>query len=81
MSPKFFFHKMREVAGLMKIIRAKVTGNRKDRVEGVNNALNAMEDEKKVYLDEKREALNEKQPQAGQEKVLREAGGQDISAI
>ena len=81
MSPKFFFHKMREVASFMKIIRGKVTGKRKDRVDGVNDALNAMEDEKKIYLDEKREALNEKQPQAGQEKVLREAGGQDISAI
>lgn len=71
MSPKFFFHKMREVASFLKIMRGKVTGNQKDRVEGVDDALNAMKDEKKVYLDEKREALNEMQPQAGQ----------DISAI
>ncbi len=81
MSPKFFFHKMREVASFLKIMRGKVTGNKKDRVEGVDDALNAMKDEKKVYLDEKREAINEKQPQAGQDKVLRESGGQDISAI
>lgn len=80
MSPKFFFHKMREVASFLKIMRGKATGNKKDRVEGVDDALNAMKDEKKVYLDEKREALNQ-QPQAGQDKVLRESGGQDISAI
>lgn len=81
MSPKFFFHKMREVASFLKIMKGKAIGSKKDRAEGVDDALNAMEDEKKVYLDEKREALNEKQPQAGQDKVLRESGGQDISAI
>ena len=80
MSPKFFVHKMREVASFLKIMRGKVTGNKKDRVEGVDDALNAMKDEKKVYLDERRDALNQ-QPQAGQDKVLRESGGQDISAI
>lgn len=80
MSPKFFAHKMREVASFLKIMKGKVTGNKKDRVEGVDDALNAMKDEKKVYMDEKREALNE-QPQAGQDKVYRESGGQDISAI
>ncbi len=80
MKLKFFFHKMREVGSFLKIMRGKVTGNTKDRVEGVDDALKAMKDEKEQYLDEKQQALN-KQPQASQEKVLRESGGQDISAI
>lgn len=80
MSPKFFFHKMREVASFLQIMKGKATGNKKDRVKGVDNALNAMKDEKQVYLDEKQQALNE-MPEAGQDKVLRESGGQDISAI
>jgi hypothetical protein len=75
MSPKFFFHKMREVASFLKIMRGKATGNKKDRLEGVDDALNAMKNEKKFYLDENQ------QPQSGQDKVLRESGGQDISAI
>lgn len=70
MSPKFFFHKMREVASFLKIMKGKASGNKKDRVKGVDNALNAMRDEKEVYLDEKRQALNEMP-----------ATGQDISAI
>lgn len=39
------------------------------------------EEAKILYRKERDEALNSKQPDAGQEKVLREAGGQDISAI
>lgn len=80
MNPKFFFHKMREVGSFFKIMKGKATGNKKDRVDGVDEALNAMKDEKDVYLDEKQKALKG-QPEAGQDKVLRESGGQDISAI
>ena len=80
MSPQFFIHKMREVASFLKIMRGKATGNKKDRVVGADNALRAMKDEKEVYLDERRQALNEI-PKAGKDKVLRESGGQDISAI
>lgn len=80
MNPKFFFHKMREVRSFFKIIKGKVIGSKKDRVNGVDDALKAMNDERQVYLDEKQKALHE-QPQSGQEKVFRESGGQDISAI
>lgn len=51
-------------------MRGKATGNKKDRVEGVDAASDEMKDEKQVYLDGKRQALNE-MPQSGQ----------DISAI
>jgi hypothetical protein len=71
MFPKFFKHKMREVKSFLRIMRGKASGNKDDRVKGVDQALDAMEDERKVYQQEKQEALREKQPEAGQ----------DISAI
>lgn len=73
MKPEFFFHKMREVKSFLQIMRGRITGSKKDRVEGVNNALNAMKDEREVYLDEKREAKTG-------DKVQRESG-RDVSAI
>jgi|GEM_PF-4429180 len=81
MFPTFFKHKMREVKSFLKIVRGKASGSKEDRVKGVDQALDAMDDERKVYQQEKQEALREKQPEAGQDKVLRESGGQDISAI
>jgi len=77
MSPKFFVHKMKEVARFLEIMRGKVFGTKKDRVQVDDEAIS---DEKKVYLDKKRQALDE-MPQAGQDKVYRNTGGQDISAI
>ena len=82
MNAKFFFHKMREVKNFLKIVRGKAKGEPHDRVKGVDGALNAMEDEKRVYLEEKNKALQEeREARTPQDKVLRESGGQDISAI
>lgn len=72
MNIKFFLHKMREVGSFLKIVKGKATGDSKQRLEGVDDALNAMKDEKQDYEEEKSKA---------QDKVLRESGGQDISAI
>ncbi|HXH30910.1 MAG TPA: hypothetical protein VNJ01_08870 [Bacteriovoracaceae bacterium] len=86
MSPKFFFHKMREVASFLQIMKGKLTGSDAERVRGVDNALDAMKDEKKVYLDEKADALkkgsssSKRKPKSSNDKVIRESG-QDISAI
>jgi len=77
MFPEFFKNKMREVGSFLKIMRGKATGNDQKRQEGVDDALNAMRDEKQVYLNEKREA----QRGVDSDKVIRESGGQDISAI
>lgn len=92
MFPEFFKNKMREVGSFLKIMRGKATGNDEKRKEGVDDALNAMKDEKKVYLKERKEAesgvdsdVNERyrreHPMDPADKVLRESGGQDISAI
>ncbi|HXH75676.1 MAG TPA: hypothetical protein VNJ08_11955 [Bacteriovoracaceae bacterium] len=89
MSPKFFFHKMREVASFLQIMKGKITGNDKERVEGVNNALNAMKDEKEVYLEEKEDAQKSRhrtraRKSSSKEKVIRESNRdieRDISAI
>lgn len=92
MFPEFFKHKMREVGSFLKIMRGKAIKNDKLRAEGVNDALNSMKDEKKVYLKEKEEAARgldtdisdryrREHPINPADKVLRESGGQDISAI
>ncbi len=86
MSPKFFVHKMREVASFLQIMKGKITGSKQERIKGVDNALDAMKDERQVYLDEKQEALNKsnsrtkKKFNGNNEKVIRESS-QDISAI
>lgn len=72
MNIKFFFHKMKEVGNFLKILRGKATNDSQKRIEGVDGALNAMKDEKQDYEEEKSKA---------EDKVLRESGGQDITAI
>lgn len=92
MFPTFFKHKMREVGSFLRIMKGKVTGNDAERAKGVDEALNAMKDEKRVYLNEKEEAkkgvdsdLNARfkkdHPADQRDKIIRESGGQDISAI
>lgn len=90
MFPTFFKHKMREVASFLRIMKGKVTGNDQERIKGADQALNAMKDERRVYQNEKAEAKsgvdsdinlqNRRNPEP-QEKVLRESGGQDLTAI
>ncbi|MCM2351661.1 MAG: hypothetical protein NDI69_16710 [Bacteriovoracaceae bacterium] len=72
MNANFFKNKMKEVGSFLKIMKGKVKNRPQERVEGVNEALRSMEGEKQEYLKEKEAAEN---------KVLRESGGQDISAI
>lgn len=82
MFPEFFKNKMREVGSFLKIMRGKATGNDQKRKEGVDDALNAMKDEKKVYMKERGEASRGVDSDVNPaDKVLRESGGQDISAI
>ena len=76
MFPTFFFHKMREVASVLQIVKGKVSGKTKERVKGVDNALNAMDDERKVYEKEKRDAFQAKTPD-----MIDRPANQDISAI
>ncbi len=86
MFPTFFKHKMREVASFLQIVRGKVTGNPQDRVKGVDHALEAMNDERRVYEKEKEEALRGETSDpmidrsAEIDKPVRESN-QDISAI
>lgn len=72
MNANFFKNKMKEVRSFFKIMKGKATSRPQERVEGVNEALRSMEEEKQEYLKEREAAEN---------KVLRESGGQDISAI
>lgn len=92
MFPEFFKNKMREVGSFLRIMKGKATGNDHERARGVDEALNAMKDEKKVYLKEKGEAergidsdisarYRREHPADPSDKVIRESGGQDISAI
>lgn len=87
MFPNFFQHKLKEVKSFLRILKGKATGNDQDRVQGVNDALKNMKDEQKNYEEERQHALNGIDPDSKryqpdpQEKVLRESGGQDISAI
>jgi hypothetical protein len=79
MFPTFFKHKFREVKSFLRIMRGKLTDSPKERVRGVDQALEAMKDEKKVYQQEKLDALNK---QKNGDKVRRETGeNRDISAI
>lgn len=87
MFPTFFVHKMREVVSFLQIVKGKVSGDREKRIEGVDNALRAMDDERKVYIKEKKEAAQGKTSdpaidRSGEEndKPIRESN-QDISAI
>jgi hypothetical protein len=61
MKPIFFFHKIREVKSFLKIMSARLSGNNRKRIEGVNEALRNMKDEKQVYLDERKAAKEEEE--------------------
>lgn len=82
MFPQFFLHKYKEVLSVLQIIRGKLTGDKEMRIQGVNNVLKAMKEERQTYLQEKREAQKEKlydqklaQGQASSaDKVIRESG-------
>lgn len=83
MSPKFFLHKMREVASFLKIMGGKATKSPETRVEGVKDALNAMDDERKVYIEEMEDAIQEQGTASPKDKVARELGSnypRDVSA-
>ena len=59
MNPKFFLYKFREVRSFLQIMRGKLSGNRQDRIKGVDHALESMEKEKKIYQEEKENAQKE----------------------
>lgn len=87
MFPTFFVHKMREVASFLEIVAGKLKGDPDLRAKGVDDALNAMDDERKVYLKEKKEALRGETSDPAIDrtgdmidKPVRESN-QDISAI
>ena len=81
MFPTFFKNKMREVGSFLRIMKGKATGDDSERIKGVDQALDAMKDEKKVYLKEKEEAKRGVESDKG--KVTRESNqnAPDISAI
>lgn len=87
MFPNFFSHKLKEVKSFVKIMKGKVTGNDQERIQGVNDALKNLKDEQKTYEEERQHAFDGIDPDTKryqpdpQEKVLKESGGQDISAI
>lgn len=87
MFPDFFRHKFKEVKSFLRIMKGKATGNDRERAAGVEDALRNMKKEQKTYENERDDAyrgidLDTKRYQPDpQEKVLKESGGQDISAI
>jgi hypothetical protein len=74
MRTNLFFDKLKEAS---RSIKNRIFLKRKERLV---DALAEIKEEEDIYLDQKQKALRE-QPQAGQDKVIRESGGQDISAI
>lgn len=87
MFPDFFKHKLKEVKSFLRIVKGKATGNDQERANGVDDALRNMKEEQKTYQTEKDNAYagidpdTKRYQEDPQEKVLRESGGQDISAI
>jgi hypothetical protein len=88
MFPDFFVHKMREVASFLQIVKGKVKGDSELRSRGVENALNVLEDERKVYEKEKKaarrgEITDPAIDRTGEmiDKPVRESENRDISAI
>jgi hypothetical protein len=86
MFPKFFKHKMREVGSFLKIMKAKATNNDQQRAEGVDDALRAIKEERRVYQEEKEDAQrgvdrDTKRKSRPNEKILRTEVDRDISAI
>ncbi|MFP5386955.1 MAG: hypothetical protein ACLGHN_12810 [Bacteriovoracia bacterium] len=88
MFPEFFQNKVKEVRGFLKIMKGKLKSDDRERLRGVEDSLKNLERERHIYEDERLKALNgidpdtkryqEEQPD---EKVLKQSGGQDISAI
>ncbi len=78
MFPEFFVNKAKEVLSFLHIMKGKATGNVDDRKRGVNEALNAMDKEREIYLKEKREAERNIDSDIPGRKG---ESGQDISAI
>ncbi len=83
MFPEFFKHKAKEVLSFLQIMKGKVTKDDKARQKGVDEALKAMDEERRVYLKEKEEAAHNTDsdlPTRQKRKDSRDYG-RDISAI
>lgn len=79
---------MRELAAFLHIVKGKATNNDQQIVKGASGALNAMGDERQVYVEEMEEAIKGQgktvKGGSNKDKVIRESGGdlpRDISAI
>lgn len=83
MFPHFFKNKAKEVLSFLHIMKGKVMGDDEARKEGVDEALAAMDKEREVYLQEKREAernIDSDVPGRGKSENKGRDIGQDISA-
>ena len=56
MFPDFFIRKDKEVLSFLHIMKGKATGDHEARKKGVDEALASMDEEREVYLQERREA-------------------------
>lgn len=82
MFPEFFIHKAKEVLSFLHIMKGKVTGDDKTRMKGVDEALNAMDEERDTYLKERQEASNKVDSDVPmRKKNVRGDLGRDVSAI
>lgn len=84
MFPHFFKNKAKEVLSFLHIMKGKVTMDDEVRKQGVDEALSAMDKERDVYLQEKREAernIDTDVPGRGKPDNNARDIGQDISAI
>lgn len=82
MFPSFFFHKFREVMSFTQIVRGRMKQDHHQRLKGVESALEILEDEKRAYEAEIREAKRDLQRLESEnyndDTVM---GGRDISPI
>lgn len=82
MFPEFFVHKAKEVLSFLHIMKGKVTGDDETRMKGVDEALNAMDEEREIYLKEKREASRSTDSDVPlRNKNGQDEPGRDVSAI
>lgn len=89
MFPAFLQHKKKEIIGFLHILRGKMTGNDLERIKGANEALNALEKEREIYLKEKKDAVKRVDPDlksyerrkdfVPQSREERESNNRDIS--
>jgi uncharacterized protein YjbJ (UPF0337 family) len=88
MWPAFFQHKKMELIGFLHLLRGKLTGNDQEQINGANQALNALDEEREVYLKEKRAAIRRVNPDWPEKKKTdfvpqgreeRESNNRDIS--